>query len=280
MKEFDGRTLLIITKHGKEEVLKSILTEKLKVNCVVIENFDTDQYGMFSGEKMREDDPLSTLRRKCTDALKRTPFDLAIASEGSFGPHPYLPFAHANEELVMLIDQKNSFEFVGKEMNTETNFFGQRIQGKDQFMQFLKRVHYPSHGVILKDQSDNPAIILKDFENGENLFRSFDKLIKTNGSVYAETDMRAYQNPTRMKNIKRAAEKLIKLIEQRCPSCETPGFAIKSAQDGLPCSLCGSATRSILSHTYRCSSCNYEQIEMHPNGKTAEDPMYCDTCNP
>jgi hypothetical protein len=86
---FAGRRLLIATQHRKEQVMAPCLSEALGVVCEVADQLDTDQLGTFSGEKPRLDDPISTLRKKCELALKQQPeFDLVVASEGSFGPHP------------------------------------------------------------------------------------------------------------------------------------------------------------------------------------------------
>jgi hypothetical protein len=38
---------------------------------------------------------------------------VGIASEGSFGPHPSLPFAALDRELVLLIDRETGLELVG-----------------------------------------------------------------------------------------------------------------------------------------------------------------------
>jgi hypothetical protein len=87
-------------------------------------------------------------------------------------------------------------------------------------------------------------------------------------------------NPTRMEVIKKAAEKLVEKIKSACPVCQMPGFVISQAKRGLECSLCGSPTNSTLSYLYQCQHCNFTKEEMYPNKKTAEDPMYCDYCNP
>ncbi len=76
---FKGRTLLIATKHRKEQVISPILEEALGVKCIVSENIDTDVLGTFTGEVERTNSPLETARMKCE-----------LASEGSFGSHPYL----------------------------------------------------------------------------------------------------------------------------------------------------------------------------------------------
>jgi hypothetical protein len=89
-KYFEGRQLLIATKHNKERVIAPLFEKALGVTCIVPDNFDTDLLGTFSGEVEREQDPLSTARRKCLLAMQQANCDLAIASEGSFGPHPSL----------------------------------------------------------------------------------------------------------------------------------------------------------------------------------------------
>ena len=99
-------------------------------------------------------------------------------------------------------------------------------------------------------------------------------------SVYAETDMRALYNPSRMKIIEAATQKLITKIKSLCPQCSIPGFGITDAKRGLECSLCGSATNSTLSYIYICQHCQYTNEEMYPHKKTTEDPRYCDYCNP
>lgn len=92
--------------------------------------------------------------------------------------------------------------------------------------------------------------------------------------------MRANKNPTRMQVIKEVTEKLIVKLKTLCPSCQWPGFEVKKVNLGLPCDLCGSKTKSTLSHLYECSKCNYTEEKYFPLNKKTEDPMYCDFCNP
>jgi hypothetical protein len=61
---------------------------------------------------------------------------------------------------------------------------------------------------------------------------------------------------------------------------EREGGDITAATAGLPCALCHSPTRSTLSYQYTCMQCNYTTEEKFPLGKTTEEPMYCDSCNP
>lgn len=57
-----GETVLFATKHGKEDILRPILSE-LEKNCVANE-VDTDQFGIFTGEIERTRSVRETLRKK------------------------------------------------------------------------------------------------------------------------------------------------------------------------------------------------------------------------
>ena len=118
---FSGRSLLIVTKHEKEAVIAPLLEEALGVTCFVTKDFDTDSLGTFSGEIARKDDALTTLRNKCWEGMKSEGFDLAVATEGSFGNHPTVFFAPANDEFIMLVDKKNNI-IVLEDLGTATDY--------------------------------------------------------------------------------------------------------------------------------------------------------------
>jgi len=92
--------------------------------------------------------------------------------------------------------------------------------------------------------------------------------------------MRAMYNPTRMQMIEKAAQKLVQKIKILCPQCSTPGFGVTDAVPGLPCNLCGLPTQSTLAYSYECKKCGYRKEEKYPKGKTAEELMFYDYCNP
>jgi hypothetical protein len=89
---FAGRNLLIASKHKKERVIAPLVVEALGIKDVFISDFDTDSLGTFSGEISRKEDPITTVRNKCLKAMELSNCDLAIANEGSFGPHPSFLF--------------------------------------------------------------------------------------------------------------------------------------------------------------------------------------------
>jgi len=277
---FQGRKVIIATKHQKENVIAPIFEKELGVTCFVDETFDTDALGTFTGEIERELDPISTAREKCLRAMKINNYDLGIASEGSFGPHPSMFFVNADDEFLIFVDTKNNLEVVVRELSTSTNFNGKQIQTQKELFEFADQVGFPTHGLILRKSKDENTEIHKGITNIEDLKKSFEQLYSKYNSVYAETDMRAMYNPTRMNVIEKATQKLAQKIKCTCPTCQMPGFGITDVRKGLECSLCGSPTNSTLSYIYVCQHCLFTKEEMYPNKKTTEDPTYCDYCNP
>ncbi|XOV66309.1 MAG: DUF6671 family protein [Fluviicola sp.] len=277
---FSGRTICIATKHGKESVIGPKLKQAIGVEYIVPNHFDTDELGTFSGEVERTLTPIEAAREKCRRAIEQTNCDLAVASEGSFGAHPTLFLVPADEEFLVLLDVKNDIEIVARHLTTETNFGGESVNNWEALKAFTEKSRFPDHAVILKNSEKNWEYIKKGIQNEDELKSAFDTCLSVYGTVFAETDMRAMLNPSRMKAISQATDELIRKIQSKCPKCSIPGFDIKERQAGLPCSNCNMPTRSTLQHVYCCEHCNYEQIEKFPLGKEQEDPMYCDFCNP
>ncbi len=280
MEMFHGRKAIIATKHHKEKAIAPILEKELGIQCFVDKTFDTDTLGTFTGEVERTLDPISTLREKCLRAMKVNNCDLGIASEGSFGPHPTLFFVSSDDELLIFIDQKNKLEIIARELSLETNFDAKVITTESELLEFAEKARFPTHALILRKSKEEKVDIHKGIQDLEVLKSTFSDLKTKYSSVFVETDMRAMYNPTRMKVIEKATEKLLEKVKTTCPSCKMPGFTVANAKTGLPCNLCGSPTHSVLSYIYICQHCKFEEEKLHPNGKTSEDPMYCDYCNP
>lgn len=277
---FQNRKLIIATKHHKEQVIAPILEKELGVSCFVDENFDTDALGTFTGEIERKLDPITTVREKCLRAMTLNQCDLGVASEGSFGPHPNIFFASADDEFLIFIDKKNNLEIIARELSVSTNFDGKQIHSEEALMDFASQVQFPSHALILRKSKDANEDMHKGITDVQHLKQAFQELSIKYHSVYAETDMRAHFNPTRMEVIKNATLKLVDKIRSKCPQCQTPGFGIKEAKKGLKCGLCALPTNAILSYIYECHACNFQKEEWYPHNKTEEDPTYCDHCNP
>ena len=278
-KLFANRKILIVTKHKKEQVIAPLL-ETFGLEPILSTQFDTDLLGTFSGEISRKDDALTTLRKKCQLAMEVEGFDLAIASEGSFGNHPSVFFAAADDELVMLLDKKNNLEIIGRELSLETNFDEANLTTEAELEAFVNKIQFPSHAVMVRPAKKDFSYQKKGVTNWEDLEYEFQYIKKEFGSCYIETDMRALYNPTRMQVIAKATENLVQKMKSCCSICETPGFSTTEAVKGLRCSLCNLPTKSTLKYVLECQKCHHQEEQKFPNGIEKEDPMYCDYCNP
>lgn len=277
---FQNRGLVIATMHAKEQVIAPLLESELGVLCSIISDLNTDALGTFTGETERVSNPISTARAKCLLALQKSDADIAVASEGSFGAHPDIFFAKANEEIVLLLDMKYGLEIVGKILTIETNFDGKEVNSLKELLDFAHSIHFPSHGLIMRSEQNSKVGIIKGIREWDKLEYYFEQFIHQFGKAWIETDMRAMHNPTRMEVIRRATFNLIENIKSCCPNCSMPGFVVCKVNLGLPCSLCGRPTSAALSLNYSCSHCAFSENKLRTDGKVAEDPMYCDYCNP
>ena len=277
---FSGRAIAIATMHGKEAVIGPILKIELGVEVVVPANFDTDAYGTFSGEVERIVDPVEAGRIKCIAACELTGSDLAIASEGSFGPHPSMFFVPGDDEILVLLDLRNNLEIKTRLISTNTNFAADLFTDWESAKKFAEATLFPSHSLIIRRSKNDREDIVKGICSWAALQENFELFLAKYGVAFLETDMRAMHNPTRQKVIQEATAKLVKTINRICPNCSLPGFDVKLVRAGLPCSLCGAPTRSTYSFVYECQKCEHRVEVKYPNGKEHEEPMYCDYCNP
>lgn len=277
---FNGQKLLIATKHSKEQVMAPFLERALLVSCFTEPDYDTDVLGTFSGEIERTLDPIQTLRKKAMDAAQRYRCNLVVANEGSFGPHPLIPFSHADEEWVIFMDLEDGLELIAREISTATNFCGKEIYSEKELIDFAARAGFPGHGLILKSAECNWETLYKGISDKKELIAHFRSINSKYGKAYIETDMRACYNPSRMLVIEKATQNLIEKIKSLCPSCQWPGFEVSEARKGLPCQLCGWPTSGIKSHLYACRKCGFSVKKSFPFGKYSEDPQYCFVCNP
>ncbi|QCK16721.1 DUF6671 family protein [Mangrovivirga cuniculi] len=275
MEFFKNKIITIATKHKKEWVIGPLLNHFLKADYIIPENFDTDVFGTFSGEIERKGTPLENARLKCEQAMELTGTQIAIASEGSFGMHPALPFINSNEEWVLLVDSVNKIEVFARELSASTNYNYQEIQTLDDLEKFAINSGFPEHGLILKTEQE----CIKGIVDFKVLNRIFKELMSKSERVEVMTDMRANFNPTRREVIKKATYKLMERLKSLCPVCQTPGFRITDFEEGLPCSQCGCPTAGIKTYIYSCSKCDYTSRKTNLH-KKLEDPVYCQLCNP
>ncbi|MCU0660661.1 MAG: hypothetical protein MUD00_03580 [Candidatus Pacebacteria bacterium] len=281
MSFFEGRKAVLATMHGKEKAIVPILEKELGLQIVVPEHFDTDQFGTFTREIKRTGNQLEAARRKAQAAMKITGIDLGIASEGSFGSDPEIPFVQSNLELLVLVDEKNLLEITGTHRSLETNSAGEYVSTVEEALAFAKKVGFPQHGVIVRKKEKSKRGIYKGIDTEEALRQRVTKLLKGFfiRKVYIETDMRAHMNPTRMENIAKATTDLVLQCKSECPRCKTPGFSIVATKSGRKCSGCGSVTDSPAAYIRTCQKCHFEK-EIEIKHTILENPENCSWCNP
>jgi hypothetical protein len=277
---FDRKRCVIATKHQKETIMAPILEANLGVQCVAPASIDTDQLGTFSGETPRNGTILEVLRAKCQLGLDACSADIAVASEGSFGPHPRIPFMAANQEYLMLQYKAIGLEVVVQTLSADTNFAAESLKSFPDLEAFCERIHFPSHALILRPAHDIFTDMHKGIQDEKTLWAAYKSIYDKYGTVYVETDMRAHLNPKRQAVIGLLTQQLVEAVLSSCPNCAQPGFQKTGVIRGLPCSWCGFPTESPLEAVWHCSACDYQENKPFQANKTTEDPMYCSHCNP
>jgi len=278
-----GAETVIATMHGKERVIAPLLAEALRLDCIVPSAFDTDRFGTFTREIERTGSQLDAARAKIAAAFEHAPSArVAVASEGSFGPHPQIPLVPLAREIVVMKDRVSGLELIGHHAGMETNFSHAVVADLAGANAFAERARFPGHGVIVMgciDQQPAPGrALIKDIGDWADLQRAVETVIATCGAAFVETDMRAHRNPTRMRTIKRATLDLVRRFRSLCPICARPGFAITQRLFGLPCSWCGGPTLALKADVYSCEGCGYR--EEHAVKAATADPGQCGECNP
>jgi hypothetical protein len=281
---FSKRVGVIATMHHKEKVIAPLLAKELDMITVVPCNFNTDAFGTFTREIKRPGTQITAAKLKAEAALKITGETLAIASEGSFVPHPIVPYIYSNREIVVLLDKANEIEIIGEEFSIETNFNHQVVANIQEADDFAQKVGFPEHGLVAywEDATKNSIEIIKGITTEAKLQETIRIALNNsvNGKVNLETDMRALYNPTRMKNIEKATLDLLNKIKSLCPKCSAPGFAITEKKAGLPCEMCSMPTNLTLAVIYQCQQCSFKQEKLFPNDREFADPAQCMYCNP
>ncbi|MBL1174265.1 DUF6671 family protein [Pantanalinema sp. GBBB05] len=281
---FANRTIVLATMHCKEQVIAPILERELGVKVVVPESFNTDIFGTFTRERDRPGNQLETARIKAQNALDLTGETLAIASEGSFVPHPSLPSIPSNRELVVLIDRIHNLEITGEELSLNTNFNHKIVKTFEEAQEFAQKIGFPQHGLIvsLSSSTRDSSTIVKGITTEAHFLTAVKTALERspNGTIHLETDMRALYNPTRMQVIQQATQNLVKAVNQTCPECGCPGMKVIERRRGLLCELCNLPTNLTRSLVYGCQKCQVRREVLFPDGMTTADPTYCGYCNP
>lgn len=275
---YKDKNVLLASKHEKEQAIAIPFMTRLSCSLSV-QDFDTDQFGTFTGEIARTLSPYETCLLKAKTAAEQYGYVYSVASEGSFGPHPAFPFLPSAHELMVFIDKKHDWVVVEQLVSQKTNYEMITINKLMDIEPFLKRVRFPSHALILLANT-NKRVLAKGINKLENLIHYLNLGFKEEKELLLATDMRAMMNPTRMEVIGELADKLALRVATICVQCTCPGFGFKSTRGALPCSLCNSPSSFYEEEVWGCIACDYLEYKMRRDGLLKADPTYCNYCNP
>ena len=276
---YNNIRIILATKHSKEHAIQKPFEDAFNAHLFVPNNYDTDQFGSFTGEIARTLSPLDTAIAKAKKAALEYGYDYAIASEGSFGPHPSIFFAPADSELLCFIDIPQNIIVAESVLTTDTNYAQKEISREDEYASFLENIQFGSHAVMVRGLADN-AILAKGVTNCDALSAVLSEGFKRYSHLRLETDMRAMVNPTRMNVIRKLTHQLIYRINQVCEQCQAPGFGKKTVAGNLSCQDCSSLTELYQYQVLNCVKCSYQKHCPRPDGLLQADPKYCPNCNP
>lgn len=276
-----SRTCVLATMHEKETLIAPLMHDSLGITVTVAQHFNTDRFGTFTRDTKRVGTQLETARAKAKAALAETGLDLALASEGSFGSHPSIPFLANNLELVILLDTKHNLEIVGHNTTSAVQARGQVVHSAEEAHTVATSWGFPNQGVILRNKETSNRHIYKDLITKPDLCATVDRLLSKFfcTSLFLETDMRAHRCPARRESIKLATVDLIRNCRSLCPVCHAPGFVVSNVLPGAVCETCLLPTDQVLDLISSCSTCHY--VESKPATVTGTvSAEFCNTCNP
>ena len=280
---YAGRSAVLATMHRKEEAIAPALSATLGLVVVPAAGLDTDQLGTFSGEIARQGTMLEVAVRKARLGMPGAGLPLGLASEGSFGPHPAIPFFAAGMELLVFVDDERGIVVSESLIADATNFGHLVVSPGDALEAFLERVGFPSHALIVRaNEGSVTAALVKGLTDRKGLALAIAAAAaaSSDGRARLETDMRAHLNPTRMKSLAALADRLARRLATPCPACGAPGFGRTGSRIGLKCEDCGAPTEMVLAEEYGCSVCGCREERPRSDGLLRAPAQYCPECNP
>jgi len=274
------KRIALTTKHDKLRLIKPAFDEY--VGCELFEvNLDTDQLGTFSGEIERHAPPRETAIHKARLGMRETGSLIGIASEGSVGPDPVVPFIHSNIEHLVLVDDQNGI--VISEIHRSFDITAATITAAPDhdLTSFLEKADFPNHALIVRPNTQIKSNCIKGVNDLEQLQEAIaiSSKLSPNGFVVIESDLRAMHSPSRQRNIEEVATLLAKRVSQLCPNCQMPGWGRVGYEKGLNCSECELENPdAIRQEKLGCVKCDH--IELGKVISSTLNPAQCQFCNP
>jgi hypothetical protein len=280
---YAGARAVVATQHGKERAIGPAMAHLLGVEVFVPDRIDTDVLGTFSGDVARPGSMIDTAVAKARLGMALEGCALGLASEGSYGAHPRVPFLKGGLEIMVFVDQERGLVIAEEWVVDRPHADHRRVRPDEDIRDFVAGVDFPAHGLLVRPAAPGPgswgAVSVRDMgELGRAVARAAGE--SGDGHAVVFTDMRADRNPVRMENLVRLAHRLARRIRTPCPACHAPGYGLVRRPEGLPCRQCGTPSTMLRGEVWGCAACPHEETRQRPDGRTEADPGACTFCNP
>ncbi|MEY4391251.1 MAG: hypothetical protein RLZZ400_994 [Actinomycetota bacterium] len=269
--------IALATRHGKERQIAPALAA---IGWqVVVSDIDTDAFGTFSGDVARVLTPKQTALAKARAGAEHLGVRYGMASEGSIGSHPSLPFVTSDFEILAFADTQLDLTWAETFLGSEIVAVSEKWSQELDLDAFAKRADLPNHAVIVRNGDNHIVWVKKGLRDVEEIVAAAEECAAHHETVVLESDFRAMCSPSRQRNIEACAEKFALRLARLCESCGYPGWGITGLEFGLPCSDCGELVADVANaELHGCLACS--RAEKVPLGKTAVGPERCHSCNP
>jgi hypothetical protein len=275
-----NKTAVLTSNHHKHQIIAPAFSEVLGIT-LKDHSADTDQLGTFSGEVDRTLSPKKTAVLKARIGMKELGVSIGVASEGSIGLDPQMPFAISDIELLVLVDDERQIEIFETYRSFEIAAIKENVSPGQNLEDILVRAKFPGHKLIVSaNQSEgidfHKAIgTIKDLQDAIQVCAE----LSEDGLALIQSDLRAHCSPTRAQNIKLAAGLLATRVATQCSRCASPGWGKVGHERGLDCAQCGLIVSSALRYeVFGCVKCEY--VELGRQISKQADPATCSNCNP
>ena len=277
--DYRNQRIALLTQHGKEGVIAPVLAEQLGCRVEKVDGFDTDLLGTFTRDIAREGSQLDAARKKARIGMELSGLCIGLASEGSFGTDPFSGMLPWNRELLIWIDDRLGIEIIATS-GGKTNLSHRLIESWEEAEAFARSAGFPEHHLVIRPADENHPELRKGLADWASLEDAVTWALNfaPNRRAFIETDMRAFANPTRLENIRLAAEDLARRLTSLCPACGAPGFALAGQVRGLPCEDCGAPTNEVKADVHRCVRCEHQMLVERE--REYASARYCNYCNP
>lgn len=272
------KKVALATKHGKLAQIAPAF-ETLRDWQIELVEIDTDVYGTFSGEVPRLLTPRDAAIEKARAGALHAGYDFGIASEGSIGPHPQIPFINSDFEIMAFVDLKNDFALVEMLVSPQVQAYASTVNRDTNLDDVIAKLDLPIHAANVVVTISGERHFIKGIHVPEKFRRVVADALDQSATVEVENDFRAMSSPSRQANIGALAEKLAARIGSHCPACNQIGWGSSGFEYGLPCSGCSEIVASVAhSEKLGCVSCDH--TELRYLGRASVDPARCELCNP